>query len=655
MTDHQHAGRGQGVQCLEHVWIPMPDGVRLSARIWLPDTDGRVPAILEYIPYRKRDMVRARDERNHPFFAANGFACLRVDMRGSGDSEGHMPDMYADAELADARAVIDWIAAQSWCNGRVGMFGTSWGGTASLQAAVDAPAPLRAVIAVCATSDRFEDDIHWMGGGLLTDSFEWGASLPAILAAPPDAATVGPGWRAMWEDRLDALAFPLDAWIRNRVRGAYWRHGSVQTDPARLSCPILAIGGWSDRYSNSVMRLVAARPDLCRGIVGPWGHHYPDQGEPGPAAGFQEIALAWWDHWLRDGPAPDGPALHLWRRENDPSTDRLIRRNGAWIAVDDPGDAVGTRFHLTGTGLQADPALAEARAVPYDPAHGTCAGDTGYFGRFGGLPPDQAADDARALVFDSPPLDAPLDLVGQAELTCDLRRARRAGQLVARLCEVTPDGRSHLVTRGLVALAAGAGLDDTAPFEPGAPVTVRLRFPTTAYRFALGNRIRLALAGSYWPLVWPEIGDAGLTLSTGDATLTLPRPKVIRAPDRPLPPARTHPASPTWESVSAGPLRRDTAPGRSAWHLPRATMTYPDIAVALSVETRMTCTRAGDDGFACTVDHRIEVARPDGLADIHSTLKAHATPHGMTVSARLTADWDGTRVATRDWRFDYPA
>ena len=109
---------------IEHCWIEMPDGVRLAARLWLPDGVGAMPAILEYIPYRKRDMVRARDERNHPFFAANGYACLRVDMRGSGDSEGVMPDMYADAELEDAPA-IDWIA-RYWCNGNVGMFGTSW-------------------------------------------------------------------------------------------------------------------------------------------------------------------------------------------------------------------------------------------------------------------------------------------------------------------------------------------------------------------------------------------------------------------------------------------------------------------------------------------------------------------------------------------------
>ena len=366
----------------------MSDGVRLAARIWLPEGAGPVPAILEYIPYRKRDMVRARDERNHPYFAAHGYACLRVDIRGSGDSEGVMQDMYSPAELDDARQLIAWIARQEWCNGRVGMFGTSWGGTASLQAAVDAPEPLKAVIANCATIDRYEDDIHWMGGCVLTDTLEWGATLPAILAAPPDSSTVRDGWFELWQHRLQNLEFPHENWLRETRRDPYWRRGSVRFEADKLSCPILAIGGWSDRYSNSVMPLVEARPDICRGIVGPWGHHYPDHGEPGPAIGFQALALEWWDCWMKtETPEmPDWPAMRLWRREFDSPQDRLPERKGSWIEIDEQKKTTEMSLYLGNRRLLDHPAVESTElCVPDDLRHGQCSGDTGYFGRSGGF------------------------------------------------------------------------------------------------------------------------------------------------------------------------------------------------------------------------------------------------------------------------------
>ena len=524
--------RAGGIREIEHCWIEMPDGIRLSARIWMPpeSAPGPYPALLEYIPYRKRDMTRVRDERNHPVFASRGYVCLRVDMRGSGDSEGLMADMYAEEELADAREVIDWIASQSWCNGRVGMFGTSWGGTASLQAAVDAPEALKAVLANCATIDRFEDDIHYMGGSLLTDSIEWGATLPAILAAPPDSATVGADWYAMWRKRLDKLSFPLERWLQESHFGSYWRHGSVRFQSDRLRCPILAIGGWSDRYSNSVLPLVRSRPDLCWGVVGPWGHHYPDQGHPGPAMGFQALALGWWDHWLKqDRPGDlDWPKLRLWRREFDPPADSRDLRAGAWIemgAAENPEPAAS--YSLSGGALSVAAAPdASLQAVPFRLAHGAAAGDTGYFGRFGGLPLDQRRDDDLSLTFDTGPLEAAVTTVGAPELQIGVSRARDGGQLVLRLCDVAADGTSALVCRTIVNLAQHDRTLD------GSEERYRIRFPNTAYRFAAGHRIRLCLAASYWPLVWPDPADAGIEIRSEDARLCLPAPPADAAPMR---------------------------------------------------------------------------------------------------------------------------
>ncbi|NBT55904.1 MAG: peptidase S15, partial [Betaproteobacteria bacterium] len=96
------------VREIPHVLIPLPDGTQLAARLWLPkDADKNpVPAVLEYLPYRKRDGTIVRDALTHPYLAGHGYACVRVDMRGNGDSDGIMLDEYAEQELADAEAVI---------------------------------------------------------------------------------------------------------------------------------------------------------------------------------------------------------------------------------------------------------------------------------------------------------------------------------------------------------------------------------------------------------------------------------------------------------------------------------------------------------------------------------------------------------------------
>ncbi|NNE78719.1 MAG: CocE/NonD family hydrolase [Silicimonas sp.] len=637
---------------IEHCWIPMPDNVRLAARLWLPKDVGPVPAILEYIPYRKRDMVRARDERNHPYFAANGYACLRVDMRGSGDSEGVMPDMYAGNELDDARHLIEWIAAQPWCSGKVGMFGTSWGGTASLQAAVDAPGPLKAVIANCATVDRFEDDIHWMGGCLLTDSLEWGATLPVILAAPPDRAMVGDAWFDMWKARLDRMAFPFENWVRHATRGPYWRHGSVRFQADRLSCPTLTIGGWSDRYSNSVMRLVRARPDICRGIVGPWGHHYPDHGEPGPDISFQDVALAWWDHWLKadNTKLPDWPPLQLWQRDFDPPQNRLAERNGHWIAVDGQDQETATRFHLGDRTLSPEHSQNQPLVldVPFDTRHGECAGDTGYFGRPGGLPLDQSPDDGRALCFDTDPLSKDVHLVGHAELSVAIDADRLPAQIACRICDVAPDGRSNLVTRTVLSLGLDDTLDGPRKSIGHRAERYRITFPSTAYRVQAGHRIRLAIGASYWPLVWPVARPTRIGVHTDSASLALPNFPRAATPVPGFPEPRDLPQPKSWTQKTRGDLERsiaepDGAFMRMGWTQPLTTTAFSALELELSYTTsadyRM---KPGDPATAeCSIVHEMIIGRPDGEAKVTGQLRLAFDNGGYLCTFELTATWNG--------------
>lgn len=635
----------------EHLWIPMADGTRLAARMWQPvDAAQRPgPALFEYIPYRKADMVRARDARNHPFFAAHGYTCLRVDMRGSGDSDGVMADMYAPAELDDARQVIAWIAAQPWCDGAVGMFGTSWGGTAALQANVGAPAALKAVIAVCATHDRYADDIHHMGGCLLTDTFEWGATLPAILAAPPTPA-IGPDWETRWRARLAQLTSPVEHWVREEAPAPYWHHGSVTHAAERLSRPVLAIGGWSDRYSNSVMGLTAARPDLVTGIVGPWGHHYPDQGHPRPGMSFQDVALGWWDRWLRgDDAAWDRPALTTWVRAFDAPADAIDTRAGQWMEVADPASATQPlNLYATDKGLAPAPGAYTAAGLPADLLGAAAAGDTGYFGRFGGLPLDQAAKDAVALTYDSDPLDTEFTVYGSATATLDFGPQARRGQVFLRLCDVAPDGRSALIchTPYNLALTRGAGPHKVA-------------FPTTAYRLQPGHRLRIALAAGGWPLIWPAASATPLRLTA--LSLTLPHATALCTLDQPLPAPRDLPAVKTWTVLSSPALTRveTTAPGgtvTSGWEQPLSALHHTDTDHGFAFTTRAehAITPGDPESARSTFTHCATYTRPEGRAEIRSTLTARASAASYEIDHRLTVHWNGEEIAAHHWTHSIP-
>ena len=281
----------------EHFFIPLADGVRLAARAWFPDAE-RAPAILEYIPYRKRDGTRGRDEPMHGYFAQNGYVAVRVDMRGSGESDGLLEDEYLQRELDDACEVIAWLSRQPWCDGNVGMMGKSWGGFNALQVAALRPPALKAIITVCSTDDRYADDIHYMGGALLNDNLWWGAIMLAYQARPPDPALRG-DWREVWLERLDAMPFWPALWLRHQRRDDYWRHGSVCEDFSAIQCPVFAVGGWADAYTNAIPRLLEGLKVPRLGLIGPWAHLYPHDGKPGPAIGFLQEAVRWWDHWLK--------------------------------------------------------------------------------------------------------------------------------------------------------------------------------------------------------------------------------------------------------------------------------------------------------------------------------------------------------------------
>ncbi|WP_043739783.1 CocE/NonD family hydrolase [Thioalkalivibrio nitratireducens] len=515
----------------EHVWVPMSDGVQLAARIWHPDDAQAhpVPAILEYIPYRRRDSTRIRDDVIHRYFAGHGYACVRVDLRGSGDSEGVLQDEYLQQELDDGVEVIRWISEQPWCSGGVGMIGISWGGFNGLQIAAMRPPALKAVVSVCSTDDRYADDVHHMGGCLLGDNLSWASTMFAYNSLPPDPEIVGPQWRDLWFQRLEGSGFWLEQWLRHQRRDDYWQHGSICEDWSAVQCPVMAVSGWADGYSNAVFRLLANLQVPRLGLVGPWSHKYPHQGVPGPAIGFLQECLRWWDRWLkgRETGIMNEPMLRVWMQDSVPPTTYYDERPGWWVGEPGwPSPQVHRQFFTLAWPGTLEP---ESEAVPErvmtlrSPLSvGLFAGKWCSYAATPDLPHDQREEDGGAMVFTSAPLDEPLEILGAAKLDLQLTVDRPVAMVAARLSDVAPDDKTTRVTYGLLNLTHRDSSESPAPLEPGRVYQVRIKFNDVAQHFPAGHRLRLSLSTSYWPLAWPAPEPVCLRVTAGTSHLLLP-------------------------------------------------------------------------------------------------------------------------------------
>ena len=526
--------------------IVLSDGCRLSARVWMPKDAGAapVPAVLEYIPYRKRDGTLPRDEMMHPYVAGHGYACVRVDMRGNGDSDGLMTDEYTIQELADACEVIEWLAAQPWCSGSVGMMGKSWGGFNCLQTAFLQPPALKAVISVCSTTDRFADDIHYKGGCLLGENFGWGAVMLSYSSRPADPV-LRPDWREAWLARLQAEPWLAPRWAEMQERGAYWQHGSVCEDYDRMTVPVLSWGGWADNYMNTVSALVENCVGPVKGIVGPWVHQYPHTAVPGPAVGFLQEAIRWWDRWLKgiENGAESDPAYRAYMLHSEAPNASAKQRAGHWVAEAAwPSPRVTAQRLFLGEGagaLPPRPLVLEPMAnqlthpgylgqedgggisvVVNTPQHlGMHTGEFFPMGLNAEMPGDQASDDAMSVCFDGAVLAAPLDLLGAARLTLRVASDKPLGFVVARLCDVAPDGSSVRIAHGMLNLCHRDSMEAPAPMPVGQAVTVSFAIDQMAYRLAAGHKLRLALSTTYWPFLWPSPEAATLTVTAGHLDL----------------------------------------------------------------------------------------------------------------------------------------
>lgn len=511
----------------ENLQIEMSDGCKLAARFWLPEGAEKnpVPVILEHIPYRKRGGTEARDELTHPWFAGHGYACLRTDMRGNGESEGLMDDEYTAQELQDACEVIEWAARQPWCNGNVGMMGISWGGFNALQVAALRPSPLKAVISLCSTVDRYADDIHYKGGCLLGENFGWAANMLSYSSRPPDPELVGEDWKERWLHRLDNQPFHLSTWLKHQHRDAYWEHGSICEHYDALQAAVLAIGGWHDGYRNTPAHIVSNLKVPAKAIVGPWIHKYPHFAAPQPAIGFLQEARRWWNKWLKgdETGVEDDPAYRVWLMDSIEPGRWLPKRPGRWIAEEDwPSPDISEENWYLGEGSSLSRNAGAVMAGVCSPQDcGTQAGEYFPFAFSDELPDEQSADDDKSLCFDSDVTEGDRDIVGAPRVALSIASNRTVGQLAIRLCDLRPDGRSALITHGVFNLTHHVSHENPSPLEPGETIEIDVALDQIAYRLPEGHRLRVAISTAYWPYIWPLGEKFELTVSQGLLALPL--------------------------------------------------------------------------------------------------------------------------------------
>jgi uncharacterized protein len=479
--------------------IPMRDGVKLAATLYMPADLQRgehIPALLEYLPYRKDDDQITEDYRHQTYFARHGYVGVRVDIRGFGNSEGAVPSReYSVREQEDAEQVIAWLARQPWSNGNVGMLGKSWGGFNAIQMAMRHPPALKAILANAATEALFTEDVHYMDGILHLDEFEVAMDLDQGRSGAPEFA--------LDEDtlskRMDSPPWSLD-YFRHQRDGAFWQAPVHKLEDIRIPC--FLIGGLQDGYRNSIARMLERVHAPVQAWLGPWNHAWPNESIYGPKVEWRDQAVRWFDHWLKgiDNGVERDPRLVIYQQHSHRPGGEPQDIPGEWRAESWPPQGLNPQrwFLAPNHELGRAPAEAATDTLRYVPSAGAAAGFW-----WGELLGDQRPVDAYSLVYDSEPLAEPLSILGHAQATLRAAASAPLADWVVRLEDVAPDGQVTAITGAGLNGAQRDSLAHPAPLEPEKEYALNITLYLTSWVWERGHRIRVAVSNAQWPMFWP--------------------------------------------------------------------------------------------------------------------------------------------------------
>jgi hypothetical protein len=664
MSDMSSLPEFAGVKRVKNVMIPMRDGVRLAADLYLPDQpdrDAPFPVVVEYIPYRK-DEIDFSTRGHYLYLPRHGYAVARVDVRGTGGSEGSTTDEYVLQEQLDGYDVIEWLARQPWCDGHVNMLGISYGGFTALQVATHNPPHLTTIIPIDFTDDRYTDDCHYRGGLLRKyyDVCYYGNFMIAWNAMPPYPEWSGEDWAEIWAQHLANNEPYLLKWFRNQSDGPYWRHGSVRDIADRITCPVFMIGGWRDGYPNPPLRLYQSLTVPRKVLIGPWNHAMPDVAIPGPRIEYLHEVVRWLDYWCKgkDTQIMDEPPVVVYMQHDQPPVPDRVTTLGAWRAETDwppPGGDEKILYLREGQLLAESGGSSGHDVFEYHPTVGITGGLWSGGVPFG-LPGDQRGDEAYSLVYTSPALEDDVHILGWPRVVLHISSSAKVIGFAVSLSDVAPDGTSHLVAKGMLNATRRHSLTDPEPLTPGEIYEIEIQIDCTAWLFARDHRIRLSIASADWPNVWPTPEPAinhvywGLDRSSRLILPVVPARGSATPPQfRPSPlPLKRHTEAlrpPTWE------MNRDLLTGRTSVRICARRDVRVSDSVLVERESSCVCEVNPSDPAQASAagKHVCRIVRPNHVIQGCSDLTIQASATHFHIAILLDVRVNDAVYVTNHW------
>lgn len=605
---------------IEHdILIPLSDGASLAATLHAPEGEGPFPTLISAYPYHKDGLIGCMFEHARRYFAQHGYASLLVDMRGLGNADGEAWELQDAREGEDCAQAIEWAGKQSWCDGNVGMWGFSYGGTNTLRAAALRPKHLKAIAPMLTLSDVHRELLTRFDG--LPFFGNWAAIMVSMNLMPPLYQDPGGRWMEVWKERLKTVEPHVHAIKQHPNYDDYWKSRIIPVE--QIEVPTMVVGGWHDINVKAMFEIYEKITTRKKLVQGPWTHMMPYHAPVEPWHYLHEMKL-WWDRWLRgeENGVDEGHSVKLfvagsneWRQEAQWPIERTEYQT----------------LHLGGDWSLTDEAPGTEVAMPYvgDPTVGAMSGLWEGTGLGIGFPLDQNEDDARSLAFTSQPLDEALEVTGCTKVALSVELESRDDlHLVAKLCDVAPDGTSQMISVGSVKGSTYFNEEDPQPLETGKVYSFEISLFPASRLVRPGHRLRLSISCADFPRLWPTASNPAIKLHTGgDNESSLQIPVVpadpnVSQPVAMMPPDPMDSGAPlAIDGMPHWTIKRDVIEDRltvsmGAWQetwLPAGGKMKMDIDVSASVA------RQNPEGAHIAGYSRFEVALPSaGLVEVES-------------------------------------